>query len=477
MIPLWDRVAAHGRADPSRIAVTGTGETTYGELIESVRKACSWLSADCGPGDVVAINAATSLEALTMLLAARKLGSAFLPLDPGAPPSWRDYIVQNSGARAVVSQSSTSSRGLEIEYVAASRPGTAVPCETAYLMYTSGSTGRPKGVMVSERSLVDRLEGLAQVPGFSASWSFLAITALSFDIALAELLLPLSLGGRVVLAPPSARLDPAVFGEVVREYQPEVIQATPSFWRLVLATGWLGDGQATLWCGGEALSEGLAEQLSPRCKELWNLYGPTEATIWSTAWRADVGAAVSLGQPLPGSTCYLLDAQRRVITKPAVEGEIVLGGAGIAIGYLGNTPDQGRFTSISGSSERVYLTGDRGKYRADGSLEFLGRQDSQVKFRGHRLELGEVERMIEMHPAVQQAVVFLCNQDDAARAHLAAVVSSAEGLTDRELRGWLSRQVPQIMLPKRFLIHARLPRTTAGKVDRVALRDLLASTV
>ena len=207
---------------------------------------------------------------------------------------------------------------------------------------------------------------------------------------------------------------------------------------------------------------------------MWNVYGPTEATIWCTASRFHPDHPVSLGDALPGSTCHLVDAGHRVITATGQEGEIVTGGTGLALGYLGTPPEQDRFTSIPGAEGPVYLTGDRGTYRADGSLEYLGRKDTQVKLRGHRLELGEVESAIEAHPAVQQAVVHLREQDDPKRAHLAAVVGSPSLVTSRELRRWLAERVPQTMLPKRITVLPSLPRTTAGKVDRVALRESAA---
>jgi D-alanine--poly(phosphoribitol) ligase subunit 1 len=458
---LWPRIAAYARDHPGRAAVVGEHGATYRELVDLAEATAARGCAGCGPGDVVGISAATSLGGLAAMLAVLSRGAAFLPLDIGSPAARQDYMLRNAGARLVIRQ--TAPGRLEPEPLAGGPP---VPARTAYVMYTSGSTGLPKGVLVSEPALAGRLAGLARVPGFAAGSSFLALTALSFDICLAELLLPLLHGGQVVLAPPAARLDPAVFADVVARHAPDVIQATPSFWRLALAAGWTGATRSVLWCGGEPLTGQLARELSPLGRELWNLYGPTEATIWSNAWLVDPARPVSLGAALPGSTCHLVGEDGGIITEPGREGEIALGGTGLALGYVGDPPEQARFTSRPGH----YLTGDRGRYRQDRSLEFLGRRDTQVKYRGHRIELGEVESALEAHTGVHQAVVFCCEPDDPARTHLAAVVAAPGAITARELRTWLAGRLPPMMLPKRITIRPSLPRTSTGKVDRVALR-------
>lgn len=470
MPSLWERVASHAEAGPDRTAVVGAQAASYGELVAAVERTAARLSGRCGRGDVIAVHAPTSLSGLVALLTARRLGAAFLPLDIAAPAGRQEFVLRDAGARVVLRHDPGALDQLGVELLPMEDTVPAVPAETAYLIYTSGSTGRPKGVLVSEDALLSRLDAFAVVPGFSADSSFLALTALSFDISLAELLLPLSTGGRIVLAPPSARLDPQVFGDVVAEYRPDVIQATPSFWRLALAAGWSGAPDATVWSGGEALTATLASRLRPLVGDVWNMYGPTEATIWATAWHVD-GPEVSLGGPLPGASCSLVDEDGRIVAGPGHEGEIVLGGAGVAIGYLGaDAAQQARFTSLPGLDGRVYRTGDRGRYRADGSLEFLGRNDAQVKFRGHRLELGEVEAVLEEHPEVRQAVVLLREAHDPARAHLAAVIAADDTVVERRLRRWLAERLPQAAVPKRITVRPSLPQTTAGKVDRAALR-------
>jgi D-alanine--poly(phosphoribitol) ligase subunit 1 len=464
---LWERIVHRATAEPLRPAITGDAAASYGGLVEQVERTASRLADRCRQGDVLAVQVPTSLPSLIAILAALKLGVAFLPVDGSAPAVSRDYLLRDSGARLLLRHDPDAPDGLTIESTDA--PGSvAVPPETAYLIYTSGSTGRPKGVLVSEGALLARLDAYAVRPGFTADSSFLAMSALTFDITLAEQLLPLSVGGRVVLASPTTRLDPQEFTELVRREKPGVVQATPTFWRMALGSGWPGAPDSVLWSGGEAMTPQLARDLRPRCQALWNVYGPTEATIWATAGLVETEGPISLGQPCGGG-CHLVRADRTVINVPGEEGEIVLSGESVALGYLGDSPEQFRFSAISGIDGRAYLSGDLGRYRADGSLEFLGRHDTQIKLRGHRLELGEVEAVLEEHPRVRQAAVFHCLPGDSAREHLAAAVATARPISERALRNWLSERLPPHMLPQRIVIRAELPQTLTGKIDRSAL--------
>jgi D-alanine--poly(phosphoribitol) ligase subunit 1 len=338
-------------------------------------------------------------------------------------------------------------------------------------MYTSGSTGWPKGVVVTHQALLARLRGLAAAPGVGPGDSFLAMTALSFDPCLAELLVPLVVGGQVVAAPGGARLDPATFAAVVAGQRPTVVQATPSFWRLALAWGWPGVPGMRVWCGGEPLTPGLAADLLATGAELWNVYGPTEATIWATAQRVCTPDAIGLGRPLAG-TGLCLERDGRPVTRAGEPGEILLYGECLAAGYLRRPDLTARQFGTRETPEGprwCYRTGDRAQFRDDGLLVFLGRVDSQVKLRGHRIELGEVEAVLERHPAVREAVVVLRDADQPDRAHLAAFLTGDGSATAREVRTWLAERLPAPMRPSRLSFRSRLPRTPTGKVDRLAL--------
>jgi len=305
------------------------------------------------------------------------------------------------------------------------------------------------------------------------------MSALSFDISLAEMFLPLTVGGSFVAAPAAARLDPEIFAQVVHAYRPQVIQATPSFWRLALAWGWRGSAQrggtgSRLWCGGEILTPSLARSLLPLCAELWNVYGPTETTLWASAAHVRSADCIDLGRPLRGGTLFLADDDGGLIREPCQPGEILIYGDGLALGYLNRpelTTERFRVCATPVGPRRCYRTGDRAQYRDDGTLQFLGRADDQVKLRGHRIELAELEAVAEEHPAVREAVAVLRHAGDPESAHIAVFVVPDGAVTSRQIRSWMADRLPAGMRPGRISVQPALPRTTTGKVDRVCLAN------
>ncbi|MDH6140353.1 MULTISPECIES: amino acid adenylation domain-containing protein [Kitasatospora] len=463
---------------PETVAVVAPGGSlTYRELAQRVNRLAEQLTALTAPGSLIALEASSGPAGLLALLAAGAARRALLPLDLSYPRARRDTVLRDARPALALREEDSE---LVPDPLA---PPVGVPPRTgleqvAYVMYTSGSTGTPKGVAVSHLALSERIAGLARTPGLAAGESMLALTALSFDISLAELLLPLQVGGTVVAADPDARTDPDLFTELVDHYRPDVVQATPSFWRLVTAAGWPGLPQGRIWSGGEALTGPLAERLLPMAKELWNLYGPTEATIWATAQLVTDPAAVGLGEPLPGTCLHLDPEPEPVDAAPGGDtvGEILLYGAGLAEGYLDReslTASRFADCAVPGGPRRCYRTGDRGRRRADGSLEFLGRIDQQVKINGHRGELGDIETAFESHPAVNEAVAVLLPPDDADRLPaelvILVILAQASPATPRELRGWATDRLPRALVPARITVTGELPRTPAGKTDRTAV--------
>ena len=471
MSDLSGYLAGRLAADGSAPAAVGAAAFTYASLADRVETVVQLIKPHVVPGDVVALDIRSPALALVAYLAADHLGVAFLPVDPASPAPRQQWVVESAAARVVLRE--TGPLRLEAYPLTAKRPAWPLT-DPGYVIYTSGTTGRPKGVHVPKRSLVERLEGLRQLPGFAPGGSILALSALSFDMSIAEVLLPLATGGPMVTVDLAARRDVAVFDRAVREHRPGVVQGTPSFYRLMIASGWRGDPGLTVWCGGEAMTAELAGALHERCATLWNLYGPTEATVWAMAWRVVPGRPVVLGSALPGTTIELVDPAGAVVTG-AGEGEIRISGAGIADGYLADTPENARFASTPAT--RSYLTGDRAGRRPDGELEFRGRLDNQVKVRGHRVELGEIEAALESHPAVSEAVVVLVGRDDPELTRLAAAVVVRTGVTGRDLRRWLAERLPAPMVPQTMQVAVALPRTSAGKVDRVRITQLLAGAV
>ncbi|SDT80541.1 amino acid adenylation domain-containing protein [Actinoplanes derwentensis] len=442
------------------------GVFSYADLAGRTEQLASMLARRAGPGDVVGMSVRTTYGAVRGMLAASAAGAAFLPLGEDDRSARRRMLLDDSGAVALMHQPAPGD-DIEVDQLGGGEPG-SVPQGSAYLMYTSGSTGRPKAVVVSEQALSDRLTGLSRMPGLQAGESILALTAFTFDICLAELLLPLMVGATVVASSPSAQQDPAVFAEDVARHRPDVTQATPSFWRFVVRAGWTGIGARRIWCGGEALSPALARDLLDRGTELWNVYGPTEATIWALADRVNDANRIRLGVPVPGSGVRLIAGNGSTVEDHTQgSGEIVLTGEGIATGYL-RRPEltAAAFGSVGTLPLPHYRTGDFGRWDSSGALEFLGRRDAQVKIRGHRLELGEVEAVIERHPEVSESVVFLVHGDDPVRAYLVAVIV---GSSAGAVRTWANENLPGHAVPRRIVVVPALPRTTAGKVDRVSL--------
>ncbi|MEU1483961.1 amino acid adenylation domain-containing protein [Streptomyces sp. NPDC005752] len=484
METIRDTFDAQAARTPGAVAVRAGRTLTYRELSETAAALGEEILAHTPAGSLVALDAAGPAGGVIGILAAAGSGCAVLPLNRESPPAHRRRILADARPSLVLRE--TAEGAFTVEPVPAAG-GPFVPrgpdmADVAYVMYTSGSTGRPKGVMVPHTALVDRLAGLASTPGLAAGETMVAATALSFDISMAEMLLPLTVGASLLVVPGDVRFDPYCFQDFLDEHAPQVIQATPSFWRMLLSAEWTGLEDARLWCGGEALTPELARRLMPLGAELWNLYGPTEATIWATAAHVESPDAISLGHPLKGTGLYLAAVDDdgathlgEAVTEPGTDGEIVLYGAGIALGYLdrddltaerfpvGDTPDGGG---------RLYRTGDRARHRADGSLEYLGRADDQIKLRGHRIELGEIEAVLEEHPAVAAAVAVLRDADRPERSSITAhVAAGGDGASVKEIQDWLRERLPASHCPSRIVVRETLPRTTAGKVDRVRLAN------
>nr|MBA3524076.1 non-ribosomal peptide synthetase [Geodermatophilaceae bacterium] len=302
-----------------------------------------------------------------------------------------------------------------------------------------------------------------------------ALTTLSFDIAGLEVWLPLVVGACVVVMDRAAAADGALLGKRMESDGVTVLQATPMTWRLLLAGGWEGKADLRAWCGGEALPADLAGQLRTRVAELWNLYGPTEATIWTSTHAvqdATANTVVPIGRPITGTSAWVLDDRLRPAAWGAV-GELCLGGAGIARGYRDRPAlTASRFVPdpFGAPGSRLYRTGDRARLRADGSLEFLGRDDDQVKVRGFRIELGEIESVLRSLPGVSGAAAMVWGEDPADQRLVAYVVPEDGIDVDADvLRSAAQRFLPDHMVPSQLDLLAELPLTPNRKLDRAKL--------
>jgi amino acid adenylation domain-containing protein len=396
-------------------------------------------------------------------------------LEDAVPPvvvtqgSLVDLLPHHSGENLCLDRDS------EAIEAASGQPLPAAPAADAlaYTIFTSGSTGRPKGVQVPHGALENFLASMSGTPGLAPTDVLLAVTTLSFDIAGLELLLPLLQGGRVVVATDEEARDGRLLRWLLSEEPVTVMQATPSTWRMLLDSGWTDATGLRVLCGGEALPPALAEQLLALGADLWNMYGPTETTIWSSCEPVLPEEPITLGRPIANTSFYVLDGRLEPVPV-GVAGELCIGGAGVATGYLHLpqltaerfVPDPFTAPTPTVSAPRMYRTGDLVRLRTDGRLDFLGRLDHQIKVRGFRIELGEIEVGLAAHAAVQETVVVA--REDRGHQQVVAYVVPVEGSmpTAAELRAHLAGSLPAYMIPNAFVALGALPLTPNGKVDR-----------
>ncbi|MEV0132074.1 amino acid adenylation domain-containing protein [Dactylosporangium sp. NPDC050688] len=469
-----DRFLARAAADPDAEAVVcGDRRVSYGELAAAAAGLAGRLRRQgIGPGTLVGIALPRTAELLVAVLGVLETGAAYLPLDPSYPAERIAFIRDDAGAATVLTAADVSLDG-----TGDAAPDEAPsPDDVAYVIYTSGSTGRPKGVAVPHGALTNLLDSMRDHLCAAPGDTWLGLTSLSFDISTVELLLPLTVGARVVLVPPDGHRDAAAQLRLIDRHGVTHVQATPSGWRLLLEAGLTG-GDLVAVSGGEALPADLAAALRPLVKRLVNAYGPTETTVWSALADIEAGAPVTIGGPVANTTLHILDGDLRPVPD-GIAGELWIGGAGVAHGYRGRsglTADRFRPDPTGAPGARMYGTGDRVR-RGPGGLEFLGRVDNQVKLRGHRIEPGEIEARLATHPSVAQAAVTLADPHGP-RARLVAYVVPAgtrDGTTDGTvdagaLREHVGRVLPGYMVPSAVVTLDRFPLTPNGKLDRAAL--------
>jgi amino acid adenylation domain-containing protein len=488
------RVEMQSARTPEALALVSAAESlTYAQLNARANRLARHLRA-LGVGLEVLVGLCTgrSTSMVVGLLAILKAGAAYVPLDAAYPAERLVYMVDDARISILLTEERLRERlpGGEARVLCidsnweASAPandanlgGGAGAANLAYVIYTSGSTGRPKGVQVTHGALAHLLEAMRGLLGMSQRDALLAVTTLSFDIAALEIFLPLIAGARVELIDRDVAADGARLADRLDDRGITFLQATPATWRMLLESGWLGRPALQMLCGGEALTRALADRLSGKGAALWNLYGPTETTVWSSAWRVEPGEMpISIGQPIGDARLYVLDQRLRAVPVGVI-GELYIGGAGLARGYRDRPgPTAERFIPdpfAKSPGGRLYRSGDLARWWPDGTLECLGRVDHQVKVRGFRVELGEIESALARHPAVREAAVA-ARPDAAGEMSLAAYIvmrAGTEAKSAGELRRWLSDLVPEYMIPSAFVSLEALPLTPNGKVDRAALPD------
>jgi len=484
---------------PDAIAIIFEDQSlTYRELDQRANQLARHLQTiGIYPGDKAGICVERSIEMVVGMLGILKAGATYIPLDPAFPMDRLFFMMEDSGIKTILTQEKLLSlfeqkikSEHEITYLCLDQdrekiqlhPATSsqvsLPSSNlAYIIYTSGSTGKPKGVQISHRNVVNFLISMTQHPGLSASDNVLAITTISFDIAVLEIFLPLIVGAKQVLARREVSIDASLLGNLLKNADITLMQATPATWQILLSNGWQGKSNLRILCGGEALPAPLARELLPRCAGLWNMYGPTETTVWSTIEQITNDRTIqTIGRPINNTQIYILDSRLQP-TPIGVSGEIHIGGDGLANAYFNRDElSEEKFIPNSFGPGQLYKTGDMGFYLPDGNIEFLGRADHQIKIRGFRIEVGEIETVICQHEAVQKTIV-IARESAAQGTFLVAYFVLNENLSNKKseliasLRNFLKQKLPDYMVPNTFVILDAFPLTPNGKINRKALPE------
>lgn len=469
--PVHDLVADHAKRDPRATAVVfGAESLDYEALDRAATSVATWLRGKgIRRGDRVAIMVERSAKMVPALLGTLKAGAAYVPVDPALPAERIRYVTEDARTALALTDESLAEALCTPVLPGAPALPRVTARDVAYVLYTSGSTGKPKGVVVAHGALTNFLASMRADLDVTNADVFIGLTTLSFDIAGLEIYLPLTLGARVVIADRETQTDGQKLAELITGAGATVVQATPASWRMLLEAGWSPTSAGPkLLCGGEALRADLAARLLAGGARLFNLYGPTETTIWSSIAEVVADGPITLGAPIANTTLHVLDDRLDHVPHGAI-GELFIGGAGLAHGYLGRaelTAERFVPDPFGDRGARLYRTGDFVRWRSDGSLEYLGRRDDQVKIHGFRIELGEIETALASFPEVRAAVVTAV-PDALGLPRLVAYVVAAEAPT--ELAERLGRELPRYMVPSAFVRLDALPLNPSGKVDRKAL--------
>jgi amino acid adenylation domain-containing protein len=475
---------------PDAVAVTGaSGRLSYRELAGAARRVAQVLvEAGVSAGDLAGVAVERDCLLPAALLGIMAAGAAYLPVDTSLPPARMRLILEDSGAAVVLADEASAARlpdGTKVlplpadlgETAAADSPGPdgswpVMPegNQVAYVMYTSGSTGRPKGVAVTHAALANLLLAVTGETGLQRGDVLAAVTTVSFDIAGLEIFGPLITGATTDIVSRTTTIDGAALASHLADGKATALQATPTTWRLLREASWQPPPGFTAVLGGETVPTDLTAWLAGAGARTWHVYGPTETTIWSTIHHVTgTENALPLGYPIANTQLLITDPELRPVPIGA-PGELLIGGAGVAAGYWRNDGlTRERFIDHPAAG-RVYRTGDIARWHPDGSLEFLGRADHQIKIRGYRVELGDIETTLRTHPAIREAVTTL-REDTPGQPRLAAYYTAVngDGPAPDELRAHCATQLPDYMVPTSYTPLPSLPLTPNGKIDRAHL--------
>ena len=510
-VTLHELFAAQCALHPERTAVIcdhdptlGTPSLTYAELQNRVQQLAGALRAEgVGPGHIVALMVERSFAMIIGILATLEAGAAYLPIAPDSPPDRAAYLLRDGGVQVLLVHGKTTGRiafdgrTIDLDDPALYRGATtdsaprATPTDLAYVIYTSGSTGKPKGVMIEHRPVVNRLDWMQHAYPIGSEDVLLQKTPYYFDVSVWELFWWALQGATLCFLAPNAERNPMALVETIRKHRVTVVHFVPSMLNVFLEylegkPAKVMEGLATVrrvFASGEALTPSHVKKFnaiwgSRTGARLTNLYGPTEATVDVSYYDCPTDGAVDtipIGRPIHNTRLYVIRDGREVAIGET--GELCIAGVCLARGYLNNpTLTAEKFTdNPANPGERIYRTGDLARWLPDGNIEYLGREDHQVKIRGLRIELGEIENTVREYPGgggggVRDCVAVVKQYSENVILIVAYLVAAPE-LDVEELKQYLKRHLPEYMVPHRFERIAQIPTTPSGKADRKALPE------
>ena len=487
---------------PENIALIDSEvKLTYKELKEKSDRVAKYIVSNLGRNnESVGVLVDRSAELIVLLLGILKSGKSYIPIDPMLPKERIEYIIDHSQTSIIITEESflqefnsikTSDNSTNPEnktdFIAKEKllqfestqeadiNHLPKPSDTAYIIYTSGSSGNPKGVEVGHQALTNFLTSIQRKPEVQSQDVLYSVTTYSFDISMLEFFTPVISGASVFIANKETINDAEQLKKELEKINPTIIQATPSFYQILFNAGWKGNKDLKILCGGDRLDELLAEKLLNHSKEVWNMYGPTETTIWSSIKKIEKSSdASNIGKPINNTQIYIVDKHHNLLPQNIV-GRIFIAGDGLAKGYYKNetlTEEKfinNPFSRAENHNPKMYETGDLGKWNEEGEIEFLGRNDFQVKVRGFRIELGEIESRLEEYPDIKQCVAD-AKEVNGEKVLVVYYTKDSEISIDKTgLREYLQSKLPEYMVPGFFVELDSIPLTPNGKIDRKAL--------